>query len=422
MRGPSGDTRAKLLEYQSKRILRDHGIVVPAGEIASDPREAEAIARKLGGNVVVKAQLPFTGRYDVGGVRFASSPEEVRVAAEEMLSSYFKGFRPKKVLVEKKVDVKAELFLSVVINDSRRFRSPMLLASPSGGTGVEERSEGVVRIPVDYLDGLRREVVEEEFSRVGIPSEAVDVALKLYDIFVEYDARSVEVNPLALTDEGLVALDARMDLDDHALFRHPEVKVEIPKDLNREPTDLERRIWYWDDADPRGTGYYIQLTTQVSEGYVGFHGIGGGGAMLAADALIRKGLKLANYADTSGDPPASKVYRVIRTILSIPGIEGYVMMGSVLASQEQWHHAHAIVKAFNEMLRDRPGFPAVILLAGNKEEESHEIIRRGVKDLPIRFELYGRDYIYETEYIADRVLKLVEEYRRERGREHEVQN
>ncbi|MDK2383652.1 MAG: ATP citrate lyase citrate-binding domain-containing protein, partial [Candidatus Korarchaeota archaeon] len=218
-----------------------------------------------------------------------------------------------------------------------------------------------------------------------------------------------------LTDEGLVALDARIDLDDHALFRHPDVEVEVPKDLNREPTDLERRMWYWDDADPRGTGYFIQLTTEASEGYIGFHGIGGGGAMLAADALIRRGLKLANYSDTSGDPPASKVYRVIRTILSIPRIEGYVMMGSVLASQEQWHHAHAIVKAFNEMLRDRPGFPAVILLAGNKEEESHEIIRRGVRDLPIRFELYGRDYIYETDYIADRVLKLVEEYRRERN-------
>ncbi len=410
-----GDIRAKLLEYQSKRILRNYGIVVPAGEVASDPEEAEAIAKRLEGNVVVKAQLPFTGRHDVGGVKFASTPEETRLIAEEMFSSYFRGFKPKKVLIEKRMKVRAELFLSVVVNDSMRFRSPMLLASPFGGTGIEERSEIVARIPVDYLDGLRREVLEEEFARVGMPDGAVDIAQKLYSIFVEYDARSVEVNPLAVTDEGLVALDARIDLDDHALFRHPEVEVEVPKDLNREPTDLERRMWYWDDADPRGTGYFIQLATEVSEGYIGFHGIGGGGAMLAADALIRRGLRLANYADTSGDPPASKVYRVIRTILSIPGIEGYVMMGSVLASQEQWHHAHAIVKAFNEMLRDRPGFPAVILLAGNKEEESHEIIRRGVRDLPIRFELYGRDYIYETEYIADRVLKLVEGYRRERN-------
>ncbi|MDK2383436.1 MAG: acetate--CoA ligase family protein, partial [Candidatus Korarchaeota archaeon] len=197
-----GDTRAKLLEYQSKRILRDHGVVVPDGEVISDPKEAEAIARKLEGSVVVKAQLPFTGRHNVGGVRFALSPEEARMAAEEMLSSYFRGFRPKKVLVERRMDVRAELFLSVVINDSMRFRSPMLLASPFGGTGIEERLEGVVRVPVDYLDGLGREVVEEEFSQVGMPSEAVDIALKLYDIFVEYDARSVEVNPLALTDEG----------------------------------------------------------------------------------------------------------------------------------------------------------------------------------------------------------------------------
>jgi len=136
--------------------------------------------------------------------------------------------------------------------------------------------------------------------------------------------------------------------------------------------------------------------------------------MLAADSLLRRGFKLANYADTSGDPPASKVYRIIKTILSQPRIEGYVLMGSVIASQEQWHHGHAVVKALREDLGDRHGFPVLILLAGNKEKEAHEIIREGLKGLPIQLELYGRDHVYQTEFIADRVEAMLREYRRAR--------
>ncbi len=412
-----GDFRAKLLEYQSKEILREYGIRVPEGRIASSPEEASNIAYELGGHVAIKAQLPFTGRYEVGAVRFSTSPEEVKRIAEEMLSSYFRGFKPKKLLIERKLEIKSEAFLSVIVNDSMSYRSPELLASPVGGSGIERRVSDVLRLPVDYIEGLVEERIAEGFRKIGmpLPEEAAMVARKMYDAFVGYDARSVEINPIALTDDGLVALDARIDVDDHALFRHSDLTIELPKDLNREPTQLEKRMWYWDDRDSRGTGYFIQLATDTEQGgYIGFHGIGGGGAMLAADALIRRGLKLADYADTSGDPPASKVYRVIKTILSIPGIEGYIMMGSVLASQEQWHHANAIVKAFNEMLKNRKGFPAIVLLAGNKEKESHELIRRGIRGLPIRFELYGRDYIYETEYIADRMKSLVEDYRRER--------
>jgi len=149
------------------------------------------------------------------------------------------------------------------------------------------------------------------------------------------------------------------------------------------------------------------------EGYVGFHGIGGGGAMLGASALIARGLKIANYADTSGDPPASKVYRVIKAILSQP-IDGYILMGACLANQEQWHHAHGIVKILKEELEDRPGFPVLLLIAGNKERETHEILRNGLKDLPIRWEIYGRDYIYQTEFIADRFKVLLDEYLQEK--------
>ncbi len=393
------------MEYQSKEILREYGIEVPEGVLLDSPREVNL------GTVYVKAQLPFTGRKSVGGV-IRAEPGEVKRAVERMLNSEFKGYRPKKVLVEKAVPVLAEIMVGVTVNYSRLVKGPEIVASPMGGTGVEERR--VLRRRVNYLEGPPD--LTEELRSMGFPKpeEVNEILRKVYQIFVDLDARSVEINPLALTPDGFMALDARIDVDDHSLFRHPDIRVEVPKDLNRDPTELELTMWHWDESDPRGTGYFILLPVD-GEPYVGFHGIGGGGAMLAADALIRKGVRIANYADTSGDPPASKVYRVIRTILSIPGISGYIMMGSVMASQEQWHHAHALVKAFREMLSDKEGFPALILLAGNKEKESHEIIRRGLRGLPIRYELYGRDYIYETDYIADRMRALVEEYREGRA-------
>ena len=123
------------------------------------------------------------------------------------------------------------------------------------------------------------------------------------------------------------------------------------------------------------------------------------------------GLKLANYADTSGNPTAAKVYRCARLILSQPGLEGYCLLGAVIASQDQWHHAHGLVKAFREELADRPGFPVVILIAGNKEAEALEILREGLKDLPIHLELYGREYIHKLDFVAERMKALVEEYR-----------
>ena len=137
--------------------------------------------------------------------------------------------------------------------------------------------------------------------------------------------------------------------------------------------------------------------------------------MLGASAFVARGFKIADYADTSGDPTGSKIYRVIKSIFSLP-IDGYVLMGACLANQEQWHHAHAIVKVLREEEKKRPGFPVVLLLAGNKEAETHEIIRDGLKDTTLQWELYGRDYIYDTDFIADRVEALVKLYQEKKYR------
>jgi succinyl-CoA synthetase beta subunit len=133
------------------------------------------------------------------------------------------------------------------------------------------------------------------------------------------------------------------------------------------------------------------------------------------DALNKAGLRVANYADTSGNPPASKVYRVAKLVLSQPGIEGYCLGGFIMANQEQWHHAHGLVKALREELPKRPGFPAVLLLCGNREPEALEILREGLKDLPNPVEIYGRENVYNTGFFAQRMRALVEEYQKKRA-------
>jgi len=409
---------ARLLEHQGKELLKSCGVKVPRGAPASTPGEARRIAEELGKPVAVKAQALVTGRMKAGGILFANTPEEAEAAASKLLGSEVRGFRVEKVLVEEKIDVLKEYYISITVDDSHRVRGPVLVFSPEGGIDIEEvarrQPEKVAKIPIDLAVGLRPYHARKAVKLTGTPEEDVKelygVASKLYEAFRRYDARLVEVNPLAKCSSGLVALDCRMSIDDASAYRHPELGIDFAREMDRPPTRLEKAAWRVEESDYRGVFFFIEMPKKEGEHYIGFHGIGGGGAMIGLDALVRHGLKVANYADTSGNPTASKVYRCAKIILSQPGIVGYFLAGCVIASQEQWHHAHGLVKAFRELLRDKPGFPVVIVLAGNKEEEALKILEEGLRDLPIRLELYGRDYVYEVDYLAERMRKLVEEY------------
>lgn len=422
---------ARLYEYQSKEILKKAGIAVPAGRVVSDPSEAGIATKEIGQPVVVKAQVWATGRYACGGIRFADTPEEAEKATAEVLDTQIKGLDVKQVLIEERLEVEREFFVGVVVSNSQRVKSPILIFSSEGGSSVEEVSarnpERILQLEVNYLDGVSIEAAEQLLRNVhydnGPPSEEAvkeiaKVTASIYQAFVNNDARNLEVNPLILTKEGRVlAADCHFTIDDNSVFRHPEFGITVPRDMERPPTELEIRAWRIEEGDYRGTGYFSQMTPVVEgPGWIGFHGIGGGGAMLGATAFMARGLKIANYADTSGDPPASKIYSVIKCILSMP-VSGYVLMGAVLANQEMWHHAHALVKAFREEAPKRPGFPVVLLLAGNKEKESADIVLKGFKGLPLRYEIYGRDYIYQTDVIADRLEALVKEYMADTGQE-----
>ena len=215
-----------------------------------------------------------------------------------------------------------------------------------------------------------------------------------------------------LTRDGrLVAADCRISIDDASVWRHPELGIAVPRESDTPPTRLDQIAWEIEQDDYRGVSFFAQMVPDTHEGgFIGYHSIGGGGALLAADALVRHGLKLANYAGTSGNPTGAKVYRTAKVILAQPGLLGYCLIGAVIASQDQWHHAHGIVKAFREVLAHRIGFPVVLLIAGNKEAEALEILREGLSDLPIQLEVYGREYIHQLDRVAEKMQALVHEY------------
>lgn len=412
----------KLYEYQGKKLLRNQGITIPEGDIASTPGEARKIAKKLSRPVIIKAQIGATGRFKAGGIKFADTADEAEKAAGELLGKEIKGIKVEKILVEESLAISQELYASVIVNDSYKVKSPVLIISTKGGINIEEVAskfpEEVTSMNINVLDGLTNEDVKTLISKLNISGNLAEPLSKviygLYEVFKKYCARSAEINPLVVTtDAKIYPADCRIVIDEASVFKHPELGIDYPRDIDRAPTELERLAWRIEEEDYRGVAYFMQMATGFKPGqnYVGFHGIGGGGAMLGADALIRHGIKLANYADTSGNPTASKVYRVAKVIFSQPNIDGYILMGPVIANQEQWHHAHALVRALREELPTRPNFPVIILIAGNKEAETLEILRNGLKGLPARIEIYGRDYVYNVDKIAQRMKELIEEYR-----------
>ncbi|MBI4330946.1 MAG: acetate--CoA ligase family protein [Chloroflexi bacterium] len=414
---------ARLFEHEGKRFLADAGIAVPRGGVASTPKEAYDVARRMGKPVVVKAQVWAGGRGKAGAVRFADTPEEAENLAGAILGMEVGRFPVRTVLVEEKLDIEKEYYVGVIPDFSRHVRSPVVIFSTEGGMNIEDvPQDKILKSRIDYAKGLPLYDALDMASSAGVPNKSLQevarVTARTVDVFKKYDCRILEINPLILTRDGkVIAGDCRMGIDDNAVFRHPEMGITIPREFPWEPTEFDVVGWGIDETDFRGSGFAMKMTVdEVSPGFIGFHAIGGGAAMVGMDALSRVGLKPANFADTSGNPVASKVYRVAKLVLSQPNIEGYLLAGFIIANQEQWHHAHGIVRALREELPNRPGFPCVLLLAGNKEEESLQILREGLGGLPGRIEIYGSDRVEDSDFVGGRMLALVEEYRKEKAR------
>ena len=406
---------ARLHEYQGKAILAANGFKIPRGRAASTADQAIAVAKELAAGkkaaeVVIKIQAWTTGRAGMGGVAFAKKPADVRGHAARMLAMKVGQFPVETVLVEEKIDIEREFFLSFAIDDAAR--APMIIFAAGGGSGIEERAASTRRIACDVNGGPLDSAVSEAVASSGLSSkpakQLAESIQKLFAAAKSVEARSLEINPLVLTKDGqFVAADCRITIDDYAVARHPELKIEIAREFDHPPTALERVAYAVEQSDHRGTFYFAQLATAAaknSKGLVGFHGAGGGGSMMSMDAIVNAGFTIANFTDTSGNPSASKVYRAARIILAQPDLAGYFGSGSGVASQEQYWSAYGLAKAFWELDLD---IPAVIRLGGNTEDRAVDILQRMSKLLRAYVEGYRKTDT--PAFIAERFAKVVAE-------------
>src|SRR5216110_3220252 len=399
---------ARLHEYQGKAILVANGFKIPRGRAASNADEAVAAAKELGTEVVVKIQAWTTGRAGIGGIAFAKKPDEVRAHTKRMLAMKVGQFPVEAVLVEEKIDIDREFFLSFAIDDAAS--APMIIFDAGGGTGIEERAAATRRIPCDVNRGPLGLALDEAVASCELSAnhaKQLNGAIRrLFAAARSVEARSLEINPLLLTKGGeFVAADCRITIDDYAVARHPELGIEIAREFDHPPTTLERIAYAVEQNDHRGTFYFAQLATTApkeSKGLVGFHGAGGGGSMMSMDAIVNAGFTIADFTDTSGNPSASKVYRASRIILAQPELVGYFGSGSGVASQEQYWSAYGLAKAFWELDLN---IPAVIRLGGNTEDRAVDILQRMSRLLGAAVEGYRKTDAPAT--IATRFAELI---------------
>jgi len=296
----------KLAEYQAKQLFQGIGIPVPRGSTATSPEEASRIAAELGGNVVLKAQIHSGGRGKAGGIRFASSPDEAERIARELLHSELKGEMVNRILVEEKQNIRQEYYLSFMLD--RNTRKTALLFCPAGGMEIEDvaRStpEKIIKIAVDpvlglqnfHLNALGRGV---EFDTAQLrPLKAL--VRKLYAVYTKYDCLLVEINPLIYLDSGeIAALDAKLEMDDNARYRQPELTA-MADEACEDP--LERI--------GRDAGFVVIKL----KGTVSVISNGAGIAISTLDLLKKHGADAANILDLSGGATAEKVMRAVDVV------------------------------------------------------------------------------------------------------------
>ena len=352
----------KLQEYRSKEILAAHGVPLLAGEVATTPTQARAAAEKIGGQVMVKAQVLVGGRGKAGGVKLAADPDEAEQRAEEILGLDIKGITVRTVLVAPAADIASEYYLGLILD--RAAKAITVIASAEGGVEIEETAktnpDAILRLPLHPLLGLQDHDTRRVFYFLGLPAELgkafASVMEGLYASFVDSDADLAEVNPLAVTTGGeLLALDAKIVLDDSALFRHPD--LEAMRDLNEEePSEIAAR-----DAGIN----FIKL-----DGDIGCMVNGAGLAMTTMDLVKLAGGEPANFLDIGGGAKAERVASAFEIILSDPNVKAILVniFGGITRGDEV---ARGIVEARAALERD---VPMVVRIVGTNEDEAKPIL------------------------------------------------
>jgi succinyl-CoA synthetase beta subunit len=349
-------------EYQAKEIFRKEGIPIPPGEVATTASEAEAIARKFGGTVVVKAQVHAGGRGKAGGVKLAKSPEEAREVAEKILKLTIKDLPVEKVLVTPAADIDTEAYVGIIVD--RASKKPVFMVSPAGGIDIEEVAaktpEKIMRHPVDARYGLQPyEAMQMGFflyDDVKKARAAAKIMQQLYTAFMKSGASLAEINPLVTTPSGeVVALDAKMVVDDNELDRLADVAA-LRDESSEAPSEVEARK--------------ANLTFIKLDGNVGCVVNGAGLAMATMDLVKYYGGEPANFLDIGGSSNPEKVVSALRIITADPSVKAILfnIFGGITRTDDV---ANGIVTATKQ---NPLKVPIVIRLTGTNEEIAVKIL------------------------------------------------
>jgi len=368
----------KVHEFQAKKILKGYGVPIPRGEVAKTAAKAKKIAEKLGGKVVIKAQIHAGGRGKGGGVKVASTPDEAQQLAKKIIGMNLvthqtgpEGKKVKQVLVEEGLEVVKELYLGIVVD--RAQARPVIMVSEAGGMEIEEIAakspEKILKVAVDPTTGFMGFHARKLVFGLGLEKElnkqATTMIAQLYKIFVEKDATLVEVNPLVITkDDRVLALDAKMTFDDDALYRHPDLKeLYDPDEL--EPLEVEASKYKLN---------YIKL-----DGNVGCMVNGAGLAMATMDIIKLAGGNPANFLDVGGGASAEQVENAFRILLADKNVKVVLIniFGGILRCDRV---ATGIVEAAKKV---ELKLPMVVRLEGTNVEEG----RRILKESGLKFEV-----------------------------------
>jgi len=362
----------KLFEYEAKNILRKYGIPVPKGDVASNSTEAEAIAREIGKPVVLKAQILVAGRGKAGGIIFANDIAETKKAASDLIGSTIKESIVESLLVEEKVDIREQFYASVAID--RQAKTYIVLASTEGGVDIEETAlaspDKISRCWVDPDAGLSQAEAMEMLSRFNInkddAAKLASIINTIYTVTMDNDAELVELNPLAKTTSGeFVAADAKIIVDDNAIFRHPEFEDKSSVRVDDTPLEAEAR---------RQNLAYVDL-----EGDIGIVGNGAGLVMATLDLVHHFGGKPANFLDIGGGGNVDITKRGLLLVMSKPEVKAVLVniLGGITRCDVV---AQAIIEALNESSVKKP--IAVRMMGTNEAEGKRILDEAGINSYP----------------------------------------
>jgi succinyl-CoA synthetase beta subunit len=352
----------KLHEYQAKNLYAKYNIPIPKGRIATSASEARRLCEELGGKVVVKAQVLVSGRGKAGGVRLVKTPEEAEEVTTSILSMKIKDLPVRKVLVDEAISISKEIYLG--ITNDRAAQKPVLIACGAGGVDIEEVAQKtpgkIAKMEVDSLLGLRDYQIRDIALSIDLPRQFWrpfgEIIYALWKVYTDCDATMAEINPLVITaDNHLVALDAKIVLDENALFRHPDLA-----DLR----DIDGEDW----AETQGRKFGVSFVKM--EGDIGCMVNGAGLAMATMDIISHFGGKPANFLDIGGGASSEKVASAIRLILADRNVRAILInvFGGITRCDEV---AEGIVRACRDVASD---VPMVVRLVGTNEDKARQIL------------------------------------------------